>query len=510
MAGDIETTEARSRERRSGTRARRRAFRRAKGLPGAIGITLVGALIPGAGYVWSGRRLGYAAILPWLGLVSLVVLYARDFDAMVDFAFDPARLRTAAVVLGGALLLWVFVVVTTYLMVRPRGMTHSKKLVGAGVVGVLCLAVAAPVTLAARYAVVQADLVNDVFEDNETATAPTDVTVDDPWGGRKRVSVLLLGGDGAEGRFGVRTDTVILLSMDTHTGDSVMFSLPRNMMNARFPEGSPLAALYPDGFRGYGDPGFWMLNAIYGQVPVLHPHALGRSDNEGADAVKQAVAGSLGVPVDYYMLVNLQGFRQIVDAMGGVTVNINKPVAIEGDTDRGIPPVGYLQPGPDQRLDGYQALWFARGRWGSSDYERMLRQRCMVKALIDEAKPLNLIRRYESLVRAGKEIVRTDIPAELLPAFVDLALEVKNADVRSVAFVSSARFFPGDPDFDLLQSTVHEALRTRPSPDPISPSHGGTTAPVTPSPSPTATIPDGDDGPAVVKVSDSCTYNPVS
>jgi len=507
MAGDVDAMEARHRERRSGTRARRRAFRRAKGLRGAIGITLLGALIPGAGYVWAGRRLGYAAMLPWLGLAGVMVLYARNFDAMVDFAFDPARLRTAAVVLAGVLLLWVFVVVTTYLMVRPRGMTQWRKIVGAGLVAVLCLAVAAPVSLAARYAVVQADLVNDVFEDNETATAPADVTVEDPWGGRRRVSVLLLGGDGAEGRFGVRTDTVILLSMDTHTGDSVMFSLPRNMMNARFPEGSPLAALYPDGFRGSGDPASWMLNAIYGQVPVLHPHVLGRSDNEGADAVKQAVAGSLGIRVDYYMLVNLLGFRQIVDAMGGVTVNINEPVAIGGDTDRGVPPVGYLQPGPDQRLNGFHALWFARGRWGSSDYARMLRQRCMVKALMDEAKPLNLIRRYEALVEAGKEIVRTDIPAELLPAFVDLALEVKNADVRSVAFVSSPRFFPGDPDFDLVQSTVHMALRTRPSPDPTSPPQGGTT--VSPSPSPTAT-PEGDDGPAVVEVSDSCTYNPVS
>ena len=78
-----------------------------------------------------------------------------------------------------------------------------------------------------------------------------------------------------------------------------------------------------------------MLNAIYGQVPALHPGILGESDNEGADAVKQAVEGSLGVPVDYYVLVNLDGFREIVDAMGGVTVNINEPIAIQGDTDRG-------------------------------------------------------------------------------------------------------------------------------------------------------------------------------
>ena len=83
-----------------------------------------------------------------------------------------------------------------------------------------------------------------------------------------------------------------------------------------------------------------MLNAIYGQVPVNHPGILGKSDNEGADAVKQAVEGSLGIPVDYYVLVNLAGFQEIVDAMGGITVNVNEPVAIQGDTDAGHPAGG--------------------------------------------------------------------------------------------------------------------------------------------------------------------------
>ena len=132
-----------------------------------------------------------------------------------------------------------------------------------------------------------------------------------------------------------------------------------------------------------------MLNAIYGQVPALYPGILGESDNEGADALKQAVAGSLGVPVDYYVLVNLLGFQQVVDAIGGVTVNVNEPVAINGNTDRGIPPTGYLEPGPDQHLDGFHALWFARGRWGSDDYERMLRQRCMVDAIVEAADPVD-------------------------------------------------------------------------------------------------------------------------
>jgi LCP family protein required for cell wall assembly len=477
-----------------------------------MGVTVLGAAVPGAGYLWTGRRrLGYAVMAPALAAFGLLLFHVRDLDAIVSFAVDPVRLRTAAVLIATILLLWVVTVVTTYVMVRPPDARGWRGVVGATFVGALCLAVAIPAALGARYAVVQADLVTTVFEDNVSATAPRIVNVADPWAGRERVNVLLLGGDGGVGRSGLRTDTVMLLSIDTDTGDTVLFSLPRNMMNAQFPRNSRLRELYPDGFRGGGDPANWMLNAVYGQVPALHPGVLGESDNEGADAVKQAVSGSLGVPVDYYVLVNLQGFKTIVDAMGGVTVNINEPIPIQGSTDRGIPPVGYLQPGRNQRLDGYEALWYARGRYGSDDYDRMLRQRCMVYALIDEAQPLRLLRRYEALASAGKEIMRTDVPSDLLPALVDLGMKVKDARVRSLPFVSSDKFYPGDPDFDWLHSKADKALKRQEK------RSGDTSATPTASPGGPRGTPSGADDPGdaetrnpgrAVDTADSCGYHP--
>ena len=229
------------------------------------------------------------------------------------------------------------------------------------------------------------------------------------------------------------------------------------MMNAQFPEDSPLHDAVPLRLlAATEDPAYYMLNAIYGQVPVNYPGILGKSDNEGADAIKQAVSGSLGVPVDYYVLVNLEGFKEIVDAMGGITVNINEPVAINGNTDAGIPPTDYLDPGPDQHLDGFHALWFARGRYGSDDYARMDRQRCTVDAIIDAANPMTLFRHYTDLVKAGKDVVYTDIPRELAPAFVELALKVKDAKTKSVVFKTSEHFNSSDPDFDWMQETVAE------------------------------------------------------
>jgi LCP family protein required for cell wall assembly len=246
-----------------------------------------------------------------------------------------------------------------------------------------------------------------------------------------------------------------------------------------------------------------MLNAIYREVPMLHPHVLGTSDNEGADALKQAVEGTLGQPVDYYMLVNLMGFRQIVDAMGGVTVNINQPIPIGGNTDLGVLPDDYLQPGPNQRLDGFKALWYTRGRYGSTDYQRMDRQRCMIGAIIDEAKPLNLLRRYQQLAKAGKEIVRTDIPSVLLPAFVDLATKVKDAQVRSVVFKTSDKFFSGDPDFPWMRSVARKALHgPKHHHHAAAPSAG--TSPGAPSQSPSV------DPGTPENPKDTCAYDPVT
>ena len=171
------------------------------------------------------------------------------------------------------------------------------------------------------------------------------------------------------------------------------------------------------------------------------------------------ISGTTGLDVDYYALINLAGFQQLVDAMGGVTVNINVPIAIGGNTDLGVPPDSYLQPGPDQHLDGLDALWYTRGRYGSDDYQRMDRQRCMIGAIADQANPINLLKRYQSLAAAGKKLLSTDIPRELLPAFVDLALKMKDHRIKSVVFRSSDEFNPGDPDFHYIHSTVRKALK---------------------------------------------------
>lgn len=445
---------------RGGARAIR-PRRRTKGLPGTLGMTMLGALLPGTGYLYAGRRvLGAFVLLLWLAVVGALAWYfGRGVRNGLEFAFNTTALKLAVVALGAALFVWAMVVLTSYRLVRPRERAPWQTLTGYVTVVLVVLLGAAPVVRAGQYAMAQVEVAEVFKEAPKSATIPEEATAADPWAGQARVNVLLLGGDGGDGREGVRTDSVILVSIDTKTGKTTTFSLPRNMMYAQFPDDSPLHDVYPDGYQtGQGDPGFDMLNAIYGQVPVLHPGILGESDNEGADAVKLAVSGSLGVPVDYYLLVNLEGFKTVVDAMGGIDVNVNTRVAIQGDTSAGIPPSAYIEPGPDQHLDGFHALWFARGRYGSDDYQRMDRQRCAVNALIEAADPLTLLQRYADLARAGADAVSTDIPRKLGPAFVELLLKVKDAKLRSVVFRSSDKFYSGDPDYDYMRAVVQKAL----------------------------------------------------
>ena len=142
-----------------------------------------------------------------------------------------------------------------------------------------------------------------------------------------------------------------MASIDTETGDTTLFSLPRNLEDLPFPEDSPLAEVYPDGFWA-GSESESLLNAVYRNGPAEYPDILGPTDNPGADFLKLGVGEALGLTIDYYVLVNLDGFSQLVDALGGITVNVNYYV-------------------PDRRRPGHRVaarrLHRARARTSSMD-----------------------------------------------------------------------------------------------------------------------------------------------
>jgi LCP family protein required for cell wall assembly len=478
-------------------------YGRRRSFGAALGLTVLGALVPGTAFLAAGRRvLGGLTLLAFLLLLGGGVWLATGGRrAAVRAAVDTDYLLWIVGGIALVALLWVVVVVAGYRTLLPGGTSRGQRVLGAFVATLLVAGVAVPAILASRLAATQRELIADVFDDGESATV---VDIPDPFGDKERVNVLLLGGDGGEGREGVRTDTVVVASIATGTGDTTLFSLPRNLENLPFPADSPLAEVYPDGFQA-GDESESLLNAVYRNGPAQYPDILGPTDNPGADFLKLGVGEALGLSIDYYVLVNLDGFSRLVDALGGITVNVNYYVPIGGDPGTGSLPDDYIEPGPNQRMDGTRALAFARGRFGLTDYDRMDRQRCTIDAIIDAADPVTLLRQYQELAATTQDIVSTDIPRSALDDFVDLGFLVKDASVRSVVFDLSL-IDPAYPDYDRMRQIVQNAL-TAPAPPAKTP--GDTTA----SPSPAAPTTTEPAAPAAAEDpsadgGDACAYDP--
>ena len=472
-----------------------------------LGWSVLGALVPGSGLIAAGRRrTGALVLVLFLGLLGFLAWLALDGrQLLARWTVDADHLVWLIVGMGAAALLWAVVIVVGYRLLLPPRTSRGRQFVGGLVVALLVLAVAAPAYFVSRIAGTTREVIADVFHDH--GQSATVVDTPDPFGGKDRVNVLLLGGDAGKDRTGTRTDTVIVASIDTHTGDTTLISLPRNLENLPFPPGTQLARLYPDGFWT-GDENESLLNSIYDNGPRLHPNALGApSDNPGADWLKLGVGQALGIKLDYYVLINLNGFRKLVNALGGITVNVNYYVPIGGDTATNTLPDDYIAPGPNKKLGGYMALMYARGRYGLTDYDRMARQRCAIKAIVDAADPITLLRKYQALARTTKDIVRTDIPSSALDDFVDLAFLVKDASIRSLVLDTSV-IKPAYPDYKLIRKLVDRALNPPPPRDDgsrrSSPSTSASSSPSNPAATPTPEPAEN----AVDDVEDACAYNP--
>jgi LCP family protein required for cell wall assembly len=446
-----------------------------------LGLTTVGTLIPGTAFLAAGyRKLGWTLLAGFAALIALGAWLATGGQHVaVRLAVSPTGLLLVIAAAVGLAVVWALVVIAGYRVLAPDSTTHRQHLLGGLLVTLLALGVAGPAFEAAHLASVQRSLITGLFGDDvQSATVPESAAAD-PWGDKDRVNVMLLGGDGGADREGVRTDTVIVASIDTHTGATTTFSLPRNLENLPFPADSPLHDVYPHGFDA-GSESESLLNAVYRNGPAAHPDILGPTDNPGADFLKLGVGEALGLTIDYFAMVNLDGFSQLIDALGGITVNVNYYVPIGGEPTKKWLPDDYFVPGPHQHMDGWHALAFARGRYGLTDYQRMDRQRCMINAIVDAADPMTLLTRYQQIAATTQDIVTTDIPQAVVGDFADLALKVKDAGIRSVVFDDSV-IKPAYPDYPKMRQIVQDALlgpapAPAPAPTAQAPADGGAAA----------------------------------
>ncbi|MDR1768300.1 MAG: LCP family protein [Propionibacteriaceae bacterium] len=439
------------------------------GMGKALGWTLLGAIIPGVGLIKGGRKaLGVTVLAVFAALLAgLLALVIGNRDQAIVYLMQPEILYGLAAVLVLLGLIWVVVIGTSHLALRPTTMTTGQRAVGSVVVGLLSMVVLAPMALGANVAVTHANLVQTLFGNKgRSVTVPTVTNEVDPFADTPRLNVLIMGADSGYGRstsLGLRPDSNIVASIDTKTGATTLFSLPRQTARMPFPEDSPLHDYYPYGFYDGSNPKNpeYMLNAMYNNIPARVPDdILGATDHLPEDIMKISVGYALGLDIDYYVLINLDGFKEFINALGGITVNVNYRIPIGGDKSKGIVPKEWIEPGPNQHLGGRKALWYARGRYSLDDYSRLERQRCVINAVVQQANPANVLARYQAIANVGENSISTDIPAKILPALVKLAAKVQGTKLRSIVFTDDVDgFSTTDPDWDLVRQQVQKAIK---------------------------------------------------
>ena len=248
-----------------------------------------------------------------------------------------------------------------------------------------------------------------------------------PWDGTERLNILLIGTDQRPKEGTYNTDTLIVVSIDPATGQVAMFSLPRDTVDVPMPSGPLRNAFGPVYTR--------KINAFFTSVRNRADLVAGTDRTRGYNGLKLILGNLYDLDIKYFVEVNFDGFRQVVDAMGGVTINVQIPVTDERfPSDTGRLSRVYIPAGL-QHMTGSQALVYARSRYsGEGDFDRGARQQRVLTSLREQADIGNLVPRIPELANALKATVRTDIPQAELAKLAGLAGGINTKDIRSYVF----------------------------------------------------------------------------
>ena len=439
----------------------------------AFAAAFLSLIFPGLGHAYAGaytRALGFAAAPILLLALTAGIGLRVNFYELLGFAIQYLDLIQVLNVL--VLLYRIGAAIDAYRVAsylngleasgggrlgRPRGAIDPLSIAGLAAV----ILVMSGVHVAVAYYDMQAQsLVNCVFDPSGTAqcddtadTSPSPSDTDSlapgdspsptldlgtpvagvtappesqkPYTGG-RLNILLIGADQRPKEATFNTDTLIVASIDPKTGQVAMFSLPRDTIQVPLPAG-PAQGLFGSVFP-------CKINALWSAAqhrPDVFP---GNNAQRGYQALKDTLGSLYGLDIPYYAEVNFDGFKKVVDAVGGVTINVQIPVlddqypGDDGRVHRIYIPAGL------QHMTGAQALEYARSRHVSSDYDRAARQQRVLFSLKDQVDVGSLIPKLPDLIAAFKSTIHTDIPVDKLPAMLQLASGVDTSNIRSYVF----------------------------------------------------------------------------
>jgi polyisoprenyl-teichoic acid--peptidoglycan teichoic acid transferase len=459
------------------------------------------ALVPGIGQWLAGRRRrGIAMLLVTLLVIGLVgAIASQGVSTLLSYLVQPTFLLMLFIVNVVLLLFRLFAVIDAYRCGRSTGgaVTPSSRwrrsVVITGLAVVLAFS-AAPHAVIGYYTYITHDMLTHVFSSGPVAQVqptpiPTQIPVSTPtpkptpsptpspeptepvptpattpdatptpiptptpeptptpvpepaptptpepfagesWQERGRLTVLLVGTDAGPGRSGARADAIMVATLNLETGESAIFGIPRNIGNVPLRDDAAQVMgmnVFPE-----------MILALYGHAQ-RYPQLAPNGGDPGMVALSGAAEQLLSIPIDYYAMVDMAGFVALIDAFGGVTVNVPNRIyvrlspAVEGHDWQ----VYDIPPGV-RHLNAHEAIAFARSRTGTNDYDRMHRQRCLVASVVRQADISTLLRVFPSVVEVIRSHLVTDVPLELLSEFVLLRDVIQSDQIYAVGFVPS-------------------------------------------------------------------------
>lgn len=301
----------------------------------------------------------------------------------------------------------------------------------------------------------------------------------------RRYTVLLAGGDFGPGRTDLRTDVMIVASLDPVSGTAALIGISRELAEAPLPaawadtttmrsvqtwhEDQEYAQIVAAAVEAGEEPPPQVREpycyCFYDRINYIHVltanwvRTFPEAPDPGMEAVRQTIELLLGIPIDAYVLVDFAGFVDLVDALGGVRVTVDR--ALDGGFSparEGEEPVTIdVEPGV-HLLDGREALAYVRDRTGTSDNERMRRQRCMVRELAANASTGTLLRKFPEISRAIRNSTTTTLPLDLLPTIVEALGALGEGDIATLAIGH-----PGfsEPELNYRNLPIVDVQRTR-------------------------------------------------
>ncbi|MGK3955042.1 LCP family protein [Arthrobacter sp. R4] len=435
----------------------------------AFVLLLMTLLVPGSAQIVAGdRKLGRIALrvtlCVWALLVATVLLLVLNRSLLINIITNPFASLLIVVVLVALALGWALLFINTLRLIRPVLLAPGAR-PAVGIALVLALVLSSGSLGYAAYLLnVGRNAIGSIFSAGPAI---------DPVEGR--YNFLMMGGDAGDDRTGRRPDSLSVLSVDAKTGQTAIISVPRNLQNAQFSEGSPMRKIYPDGYDCGNE---CLINAINTEVTNEHSDLYPGVADPGAQATLEAVSGTLGITVQAYVLVDMDGFAKLIDAMGGIRIKAGGWVPMSGDMideANGIHgmPLGWI-PAGEQHLDGYHALWYGRSREFVDDYARIQRQQCVQQAMLKQLDPATLLSKFEDIANAGTKVVDSNISSTQLGSFVELAMKAKGQEVKRLT-IGPPDFdasFSTVPDFDVIHDRVDQLLASASGPQAAAPVDG--------------------------------------